>query len=371
MSSPLSLRLADDRELLYFQDAHTPCSTGSPCPDERRLPPRPPAGDMRFDPLLRRWVAYAPHRQERTHLPPADQCPLCPSRYGRATEIPAADYDVAVFENRFPAFGGGATAAPASAAAPPLGRVHPAVGRCEVIVFGPGHADSLGAMPLERLRTVIGAWAHRTAELSALPGAQHVFVFENRGAEIGVTLHHPHGQIYAYPYVPARIAEHLDAAVEHRARTGGNLFADMLDAEIADGSRIVHAGRHWVLHVPFAARLPLEAHLVPRRHIADLSDLGPAEREELAQVYRGLLRAVDRLYPTPTPYISAWYQSPLRAPGREEYRLHLQLSSPRRSAQKLKHLAGSEAAMGAYIADVLPERIAEGLRGVFRLEPSA
>jgi UDPglucose--hexose-1-phosphate uridylyltransferase len=189
----------------------------------------------------------------------------------------------------------------------------------------------------------------------SVPGVEQVFAFENRGAEIGVTLHHPHGQIYAYPYVPERIGTHLTAAAEHRARTGRNLFADILDAETAAGTRIIHAGRHWIAYVPFAARVPLEVHLMPLRHVADLSGLQPEERDELAVVCRGLLPAVDELYGTPTPYIFAWYQRPIRQPGREEYRLHLQLTSPRRSADKLKYLAGSEAAMGAYT--MAPQRL--------------
>jgi UDPglucose--hexose-1-phosphate uridylyltransferase len=359
MAEPRRAALADGRDILYFDEQPRP----APPADRRELPPRPEPAELRFDPLLRQWVSFAAHRQSRTHLPPADECPLCPSGSGRATEVPAGDYDVVVFENRFPSFGPGV---PGRDISPPdFWERRPAGGRCEVLVFASGHTQSLGRLSDARVATIIDAWAHRTAELSALPGVEQVFAFENRGAEIGVTLHHPHGQLYAYPYVPERIRTHLAAAVEHRDRTGRNLFADVLDSELRAGARVVHAGEHWVVLVPHAARMPIEAHLVPRRHVPDLAALEPAERGELAAVLPALLRAVDGLYASPTPYIAAWYQAPVRAEGRGEYRLHLQLSSPRRAEDKLKYLAGSEAAMGAFIADILPEETAERLRAAF------
>ncbi|MEE1621533.1 galactose-1-phosphate uridylyltransferase [Zafaria sp. Z1313] len=361
MTEPVRTALADGRELLYFQDA------GRPAPavprDSRDLPGRPGASELRYDPLTGDWVSFAAHRQQRTHLPPADECPLCPSRDGRATEIPAEDYDVVVFENRFPSFGPEQHAQELGAG---LGAVHPAHGRCEVIAFGAGHADSFGDLGIERARTVVEAWTHRTRELSALPGVRQVFAFENRGAEIGVTLHHPHGQIYAYPYTTPRTLTQLRAAVAHREDTGGNLFEDVLAAEVADGSRIVERSEHFTVLVPFAARMPIEVHVVPNRHVGDLTGLTDGERAELAAVYLRLVRGLDALYPTPTPYIAAWYQAPIGHPDAGEYRLHLQLTSPRRAADKLKYLAGSEAAMGAFIGDVMPEATAERLRAAVR-----
>ncbi|WP_376969493.1 galactose-1-phosphate uridylyltransferase [Arthrobacter sp.] len=370
--------MADGRELLYFSDAEAADREGdaggpggysggsggaasavAPPEDPRDLPARPDASELRYDPLTGEWVSFAAHRQARTHLPPADECPLCPSRDGQPTEVPAADYDVVVFENRFPSFG------PLQvdlAPEPRLGAVSPAHGRCEVIAFGAGHADSFGDLGPVRARTVVEAWAQRTAELSAMPGVEQVFAFENRGADIGVTLHHPHGQIYAYPYVPARTLTHLGRAAEHRERTGRNLMDDVLEFELGAGERIVERGEHWTVLVPFAARMPIEAHVVPNRHVGSLDELSAAERVELAAVYLRLLRTVDALYATPTPYIAAWFQAPTRHPDRAEARLHLQLTSPRRAENKLKYLAGSEAAMGAFIGDVTPESTAERLR---------
>ncbi|NQD42925.1 galactose-1-phosphate uridylyltransferase, partial [Glutamicibacter halophytocola] len=195
-----SHRLADGREAVFFADA------GHALPkqitDERELDPRGEPGELRYDRLTGDWVAVAAHRQSRTYLPPKDQCPLCPSVDGRHSEIPTEDFNVVVFENRFPSLGPalGQLPMPSTDAQLP-DAPHSAVGRCEVVVFTPDHAGSFGSLSDTRARTVVEAWAQRTRELSALDGIEQVFIFENRGQDIGVTLHHPHGQIYAYPYV--------------------------------------------------------------------------------------------------------------------------------------------------------------------------
>ena len=354
--------LADGRDLFYFDDADTTLGPERSV-DARVLDPRPATATMRQDVLTGDWVSIAANRQNRVFLPPADQDPLAPQSATNPSEIPAR-YDVAVFENRSPSFGpdlAGVPNAPRGLddlAELGLGRTRTSIGRCEVVCFSPETDGSLGTQTVSRVRTVVEAWADRTAALSALPGIQQVFPFENRGQEIGVTLHHPHGQIYAYPYVTPRTQRTLDAV----DRTGPDLFARILDFERA-GQRVVLSGEHWTAFVPFAARWPLEVHLLPHRQIPDLAATTEAERDELAPLYRRLLQGVDALYDTPTPYIAAWHQAPVHV-GRDTVRLHLQLTSPRRAADKLKYLAGSEAAMGAWIGDVVPEAVAARLREV-------
>lgn len=353
--------LADGRELIYFDDADTTLPPERAL-DARDLDARPATAQMRQDALTGEWISIAAARQNRVFLPPADLDPLAPQRPGNPSEIPST-YDVAVFENRSPSFGPetAPTDAPSTDVLAQLRRVglertRPAVGRCEVVCFSPEHEGSFGTQSRSRARTVIEAWAQRTAALSALPGVQEVFPFENRGREIGVTLGHPHGQIYAYPYVTPR-TERLLASIDGY---GPTLMADLLERE-RNGPRVLIAGEHWTAYVPFAARWPIEVHLLPHRHVPDFAETTLAEREELAAVYLRLLRGVDRLYDTPTPYIAAWHQAPVHE-HRDDVRLMLQLTSPRRAADKLKYLAGSEAAMGAWIGDVTPEAQAEALR---------
>ncbi|MCM3688733.1 MULTISPECIES: galactose-1-phosphate uridylyltransferase [Kocuria] len=355
--------LADGREAVFFADRGS--RPVEHVEDRRPLDARSGHGEVRFDRLSGEWVAVAAHRQARTYLPPADQCPLCPSRDGRDSEIPAGDFDVVVFENRFPSLGPdlGELPAPGPAEERALwGTPSPAYGRCEVVVFTPDHHGSFASLPFERARTVVEAWAQRTEALSALEGVRHVFPFENRGEQIGVTLHHPHGQIYAYPYPAPHAARLAARSRAHLERTGRALMGELLADEAAAGERMVLEGRHFSAFVPYAARWPLEVHLVPHRRVPDLAALTGEERDELAAVYQDLVRRVDRLYATPTPYIAAWHQTPVNAADRAAGWLHLQLTSPRRAEDKLKFLAGSEAAMGAFINDVTAEQTAARLR---------
>ncbi len=302
----------------------------------------------------------------RTYHPPADECPLCPSRDGRHSEIPAADYDVAVFENRFPSLAGDS-------------------GRCEVVCFTSDHDASFADLTEGQAALVLEAWTDRTAELAQLPGVEQVFCFENRGAEIGVTLGHPHGQIYAYPFVTPRTARMLTSlAAHHEATGGGNLFDEVVADELADGRRIVLEGEHWVAFVPYAAHWPYEVHLYPKRRVPDLLALDEAARTEFPQIYLEVLRRFDRIFggwdggnegggmsqgpraggAARTPYIAAWHQAPLHAGNRGEFALHLELFTIRRTSGKLKFLAGSESGMNVFINDVPPEAAAERLREV-------
>ncbi|MFI0710653.1 galactose-1-phosphate uridylyltransferase [Streptomyces inhibens] len=347
-------RLADGRELIYYDSRDDVVRDAV---DHRPLDPVATASEIRHDRLLGDDVAIASHRQARTYHPPADECPLCPSLGGRLSEIPAPDYDVAVFENRFPSLAGDS-------------------GRCEVVCFTSDHDASFADLTAEQAALVLEAWTDRTAELSQLPGVEQVFCFENRGEEIGVTLGHPHGQIYAYPFTTPRTERMLRSLAAHREATGGNLFDDVLADELADGRRIVLEGEHWVVFVPYAAHWPYEVHLYPKRRVPDLLALDDAARTEFPQIYLEVLRRFDRIFDegngrggraagtARTPYIAAWHQAPLRAEHRAEFALHLELFTIRRTSGKLKFLAGSESGMNVFINDVPPEAAAERLREV-------
>lgn len=358
-------RLSDGRELIYFDDADTTLEPDRK-PDERPPQPRPPVPELRFDPLTGEWISVATARQNRAFLPPDDLDPLAPTTPGNPTEIPDM-YDVAVFENKSPSFGPGLPQ-PGEAQAEAdrgvgLGRSRPAYGRCEVVCFGPARTGSWGDLSASRARTVVEAWADRTAFLSGLPGVEQVYVFENRGREIGVTLHHPHGQIYAYPYVTPRTSRLLSSIESY----GPQLMGDILAFE-QKSERVLVRGEHFTVFVPFAARWPVEVHMLAHRQVPDLAATTGEERDEIAVLYRTIVRALDELYDTPTGYIAAWHQAPVRR-ARDTARLMLQVTSPRRAADKLKYLAGSETGMGAFIGDIAPERSAERLRAVLAALP--
>lgn len=362
-------RLADGRALTYYDDRESAASggTGRTRRDTRELPVPATRPTMRLDVLTGEWVTYAAHRMNRTHLPSTEACPLCPHREGVASEIPAEDYDVVVFDNRFPSFAPAAGGpVPAWVDGEQLWPQRAAGGHCEVICFTSAHDSSFADLSPQRVATVIAAWADRTRALSAVEGVRQVFCFENRGAETGVTLHHPHGQIYAYPFLAPRTERLLASAAAHRARTGSDLLADVLAAELRAGTRIVHRGQAWSAYVPAAARWPVELHLSPHRAVPDFAALDSAERDELATLFPALLRRVDGFFadqgdPGPVPYVAGWHQAPV-GPGRELTRLHLQLFSVRRAAGKLKYLAGSESGLGAWLNDTTPERIAQRLQ---------
>ncbi|MFF3842383.1 galactose-1-phosphate uridylyltransferase [Streptomyces sp. NPDC001930] len=337
--------LADGRELIYYDTRDDAVRTAV---DTRPLDPVASATELRYDALLGDSVAVASHRQGRTYHPPAGECPLCPSGDGRQSEIPAPDYEVVVFENRFPTLAGES-------------------GRCEVVCFTADHEASFADLTPERAALVLDAWTDRTTELATRPGVEQVYCFENRGAEIGVTLAHPHGQIYAYPSATPRTALMQRSAAEHRARTGGNLFDDVVARERADAERIVLETEHWIAFVPYAAHWPYEVHLYPTRRVPDLRALDEGARTEFPQIYLELLRRFDRIFgpeEPPTPYISAWHQAPFTGADREEFALHLELFTVRRTSGRLKYLAGTESGMSAFSNDVPPETAARRLREV-------
>lgn len=361
--------LSDGREILWFDDESTADRTASV--DERGLPETHTFSERRKDPLTGEWAVYAAHRQTRTFMPPANEDPLAPTVAGQLpTEVPSDSYDVVVFENRFPSLSmnvqvpDGFTDTVDGEGLVPR---QPAKARCEVVCFTASRDGSFRDLSRARMRTLIDVWAHRTAELSALDGIELVFPFENRGEEIGVTLQHPHGQIYSYPYLPPRAQAIVAQAQRHESATGRDLFDDVLAAELSSGRRIIATSEHFVVFVPAAAKWPVEVMVMPKRRVPDFPDLREEEREDLADLLHRLYPAVDRFFSgvERTPYIAAWNQAPVDPALRPFGRLHLQLFSLMRSPGRMKFLAGSESAMAAWISDTTPETIADTLRKVW------
>ena len=317
--------------------------------------------ELRWHPLLEQWVITATHRQERTFFPPDDYCPLCPTKEGGfPTEVPAADYDLVAFENKFPSL----QRRPPEPAVEEteLYRVRPAAGVCEVVLYSPEHVGTLTDKSEDEIERLIHVWTDRYVELGGLDFVDYVFVFENKGKEIGVTLTHPHGQIYAYPFVPPVIEKEIVACRKHMRKTGRCLVCDILAEELRDGRRLVAENEHFVAFVPFYARYPYEAHVLPRAHRLCLPEFSDDEKRALAKVLKVLLVKYDNLWGFSLPYMMVLHQKPTDGEAHESYHFHMEFYPPYRTKEKLKYLAGSESGAGVFINDTLAEEKAKELR---------
>lgn len=323
--------------------------------------------------------------------PFAGRKPQCEYQDG---EIPDEDYDVVVFENRYPAMAqvAGVPNTTTYVDGNPLWKQAPAAGRCEVICFSSNENMLPANLSVLRMRTIVEAWAFRTAEISQIEGIEQIYPFENHGSQIGVTLHHPHGQIYAYPFIAPRLEQELRHTEAYFERTGSNLLKDLMNSEIEAKKRVIMHNHSWVAYVPAAARWPLEVHVAPVRDVLTLDQLDDQERWDLAQIYITLLKRANKFFGLSSsnagdssaksfassaafdlssgasdanssdfvdlPYVAAWHQAPVHDSRRSHYRLNLQFFSFMRDANKIKYLAGSEAGMASWISDTTPELIA-------------
>ncbi|MGE5707175.1 MAG: galactose-1-phosphate uridylyltransferase [Bacteroidota bacterium] len=324
--------------------------------------------ELRWNPILEEWVATATHRQDRTFLPPDDYCPLCPTQKGGfPTEVPRDHYEMAVFENKFPSF---KQTPPAPAVeGSELYQVRPSLGICEVVLYTPNHATALAELPLDDFRKLVMLWTDRYRELGKKEFVDYVFIFENKGEAIGVTLHHPHGQIYAFSYIPPKIQRELDAQRKHWEAKQTCLHCDVLLEEQKSKSRIVAENDSFVAFVPFYARYPYELHLYSKDHRASLLDFSPKEQQDLARLLKIVLSKYDNLFSMPFPYMMVMHQAPTDGKTYPGCHFHLEFYPPLRTQKKLKYLAGCESGAGTFINDTLPEEKAAELRAVAPFSP--
>jgi UDPglucose--hexose-1-phosphate uridylyltransferase len=318
--------------------------------------------ERRYDAFSGEWRSFAEARQDRTFLPSSSECPLCPSdENGDGGEIPRTSFDIVTFDNRFPTF----TASPPapSIVGTDLTPVAPAIGAAEVVVWSADHNVTLADLPVERLARLVDVWAERYADLAARAEVAYVLTFENHGTIVGATLSHPHGQIYAYPEVPPRVRAELLHARDVLATRGTCVRCETGTFELREGARLVADDGTTTAFVPFAARFPYEVQIQPRRHATSLLDLADGERMSLASVLHDVLVAYNALFDFPLPYVLALHQAPTVGPDwLRVSHAHIELTPLHRDAAKLKYLAGSEIAAGAFVSDVAPERSAGALR---------
>ncbi|HVB29144.1 MAG TPA: galactose-1-phosphate uridylyltransferase [Terriglobia bacterium] len=309
--------------------------------------------ELRWNPTVHEWVSTASHRQHRPQMP-KDWCPFCPGS-GRVPD----DYDVYIYPNDFPAF-----------SIPPqvpaiegddFYPVRPALGKCDVVLYHPDHNTSIPQIPVDHLTRLVKIWRQRFAELKATPGIRYVLIFENKGEVIGVTMPHPHGQIYSFPLVPPLIKKELAAARAHHRNHGRCLFCDILQKERKFRRRIVAENRAFTAFIPFYARWPYEVHVYPRRHLGALDEFKPSEEKALAEMLKWVTQKYDNLFQMSFPYMMLLHQSPTR--GRHPYyHFHIEFYPPHRSKEKLKYLASVESGSGMFLNDSLAEEKALELR---------
>jgi UDPglucose--hexose-1-phosphate uridylyltransferase len=315
---------------------------------------------LRRNPLRDEWVTYAAYRQDRTFLPPPEYNPLAVTvDPASPTELPQGNWDIAVFDNRFPSLSLSAHDAPALVV-----ETAPGTGKCEVIVFTQDRQSSLGRLSLPHIELLLRVWAERTSELGRIAEIQYVLPFENRGAEVGVTLHHPHGQLYAYPQVPPVPARMQRVASDYFNAHGRGVLEDYVQQELAAAQRLLYSGRHAVAFVPACARYPYETWVAPIEPVATFAALSDAQRTDLARALKTVLLKYDALWQRSFPYLMAWYQAPTDGARHPESHLHAEFYPPYRTRDRLKYLAGTELAAGWFAMDALPEEKARELQQV-------
>jgi UDPglucose--hexose-1-phosphate uridylyltransferase len=308
--------------------------------------------ELRWNPTAGEWVSTASERQDRPQMP-TEGCPFCPGS-GRVPDR----YDVHIYPNDFPAF---AIPAPEPAVeGDAFYRVARSYGRSDVVLYHPDHHTSLPELSLDHLLLLVRLWRKRFVELKNTPGIRYVLIFENKGAVIGVTMPHPHGQIYAFPFIPARLERELAAARSYWQAHHRCVFCEVLKRERRGGRRLVAENPYFTAFIPFFARWPYEVHIYPRRHVGSLDEFRHAEEETFAEILKRVTMKYDNLFGFSFPYMMVMHSSPPR--GRFPYfHFHVEFYPPHRSRRKLKYLASVETGGGTFLNDSLAEEKAKEL----------
>ena len=282
-------------------------------------------------------------------------CPLCPG----VLEVPG-DFDIVAFENRFPSLQQN----------PPepvvdddeLYKVREAKGICEVIIYSSKHEGSLAEQSLQDTYNLVRVWKDRYEELASRDFIDYVFIFENKGEAIGVTMSHPHGQIYAFPFIPPKIQKELDSSKKYKEEKGKCLFCEILRKEKEDGRRLVTENDHFVAYIPFYARYPYEVHIFAKEHLLSLADFDDERQMSFARIIKTVLMKYDNFFGFSSQYMMIMHQKPTDGKDHDYYHFHVEFYPPHRSATKLKYLAGCESGAGSFINDSAAEDKAKELR---------
>ena len=311
--------------------------------------------ELRWNPLIKDWVMIASHRQNRPQMP-KDWCPFCPGSGKVPDKFTVYEYD-----NDFPALSQN----------PPVPddvetriyKTKPAYGKCEVILYSPEHTVTLPELPVEHIRELVDLWTERFVAISADEKIKYVFIFENRGAAVGVTMPHPHGQIYGYSVVPKKLELEMNSCKEHFEQNGKCLICDMLEDEANDGRRVIFENEDFITFLPFFCEYPYGVYIAAKRHFQNLTQMNEREKNNLAQILQETAGMLDSLFDYTFPYMMCMYQNPVNGEDVSDcYHFHIAFYPPMRSADKIKFNASSETGAWAHCNPTAPEEKAKELR---------
>lgn len=314
--------------------------------------------ELRWNPLIKDWVMIASHRQNRPQMPD-DWCPFCPG----SGKVPD-NYEVYKYDNDFPAL---CTEPPVpDDVAAGIYKTREAYGKCEVILYSPGHTVTIPELTDGHMRKLVDLWTERFIDLSADKKIKYVFIFENRGKEVGVTMPHPHGQIYGYPYIPKKIEIEIDSCRSFYEKTEGCLICSMNNTEISEKSRIIFENESFVVYLPFFSEYPYGVYISSKRHLGSLADMTDLEKDHLGITVRDTAGTLDSLYDRKFPYMMCMHQVPVNSGEYNEfYHFHIEFFPPLRSKNKIKFNASSETGAWAHCNTTAPEDKAIELRAAY------
>ncbi len=312
--------------------------------------------ELRYNPLTKDWVMIASHRQNRPQMP-KDWCPFCPG----SGKVPD-DYIVYEYDNDFPALS--PNPPEPDDVATDIYKVMPSYGKCEVILYSPNHTITLPELGVDHIKKLVDLWEERYIAIQKDENVKYIFIFENRGDVVGVTMPHPHGQIYGYPFIPKKIELELDSAKEHLEKTGNCLFCDMLKDEMKFEKRIIIENEDFITYLPFFCEYPYGVYIISKTHKQNLTQFSEKEKENLAKILKETTGMLDSLFDYKFPYMMCMYQNPVNVEEdvSEYYHFHIAFYPPMRSKEKQKFNASSETGAWAHCNPTAPEEKAVELR---------
>ncbi len=312
--------------------------------------------ELRWNPVLKWWVMVSAGREGRP-LMPQNYCPFCPG----SGKVPD-HYVVMSYNNDFPILS--PTPPDVESINSSLYRNAQSFGKCEVLLYSPEHDKSLARLPRENIDSLIALWVDKYRELSSFEFVKYVFIFENRGKEVGVTMPHPHGQIYGFPFIPKKIELELQSCKEYFLKEKKNLYREILNEELRDRQRIVDENGPFVTFVPYFAEYPYQVYIIPKEHRLSIDELNNEERQYLGTALTRIATIYDNVFNREFPYMMGIDQKPADGEDYSYYQFHIEFFPLLRNEKTQKFNASSETATWTHGNPSSPEQKAEELRKI-------